>query len=53
MSDWMLYETNSPWASDSRGLNLRYVFSRDGRHVATCIQESYIRLADEKIVAKL
>ena len=44
MNEWMLYEAASPWAGGSRGLNLGYMFSRDGRHVATCVQEAVVRL---------
>jgi acyl-CoA thioesterase len=30
----------------SRGLNIGYIFSRDGRHVATCVQEGLLRVMD-------
>lgn len=49
----MLYETVCPWAGSSRGLNFGYVFSRDGRHVATCIQECGLRLIDRGRGSKL
>ena len=45
--DWLLYEAVSPWTGASRGLNIGYIFSRDGRHVATCIQEGMLRLTKD------
>jgi hypothetical protein len=30
----------------SRGLNIGYIFSRDGRHVATCVQEGLLPVTD-------
>lgn len=43
MTDWHLYEQISPSASGGRGMNLGYVYSRDGRLVATVAQEGLIR----------
>jgi acyl-CoA thioesterase len=51
--DWLLYEMVSPWVGLSRGLNLGYIFSRDGRHVATCVQEGLLRLNDKARRPKL
>jgi acyl-CoA thioesterase II len=55
MDDWMLYESESPWTGESRGLNIGYIYSRDGRHVATCVQEGLLRVSDraKKLKAKL
>ena len=53
MDEWLLYESVSPWAGQSRGLNIGYIFSRDGRHVATCVQEGLLRLSDKARKAKL
>ena len=53
MDDWLLYESVSPWTGASRGLNFGYIFSRDGKHVATCVQEGLLRLSDRAKNAKL
>ncbi len=37
--EWMYTEMQTPWAGDGRGLVFQRVFSRDGRLVATCVQE--------------
>lgn len=42
--EWLLYAMDSPRASHSRGLNRGSFFSRDGRLVASTIQEGLIRL---------
>lgn len=44
MDDWVLYETSSPSASGSRGLCTGHFFSRDGRLLATVVQEGLVRL---------
>lgn len=43
---WMLVEMQSPWAGEERGLARMKVWSRDGRLVATCLQEGIVRLKD-------
>ena len=53
VDDWLLYESVSPWTGNSRGLNLGYIYSRDGKHVATCVQEGLLRLSDKARTAKL
>lgn len=53
MDDWLLHEFITPWAGESRGLNIGFIFSRDGRHVATCVQEGLLRLSDKATDAKL
>ncbi|KAH6972139.1 thioesterase-like superfamily-domain-containing protein [Ilyonectria sp. MPI-CAGE-AT-0026] len=42
--EWMLLETNSPWAGKERGLVTSKVFSKGGILLATCIQEGGVRL---------
>ncbi len=42
--DWLLYATDSPWAGHGRGFNRGLIFSRDGRLVASAVQEGLIRL---------
>jgi len=47
VDDWLLFESVSPWSGASRGLSFGYIFTRDGRHVATCVQEGLLRLSDK------
>jgi len=42
--EWLLYECCSPTASGSRGLAQGRFFSRDGRLVATAVQEGLVRI---------
>lgn len=37
--EWMFSEMESPWAGDGRGLVFSRIFTRDGRLIATCVQE--------------
>lgn len=37
--EWMFCEMESPWAGDGRGVVHQRIFTRDGRLIATCIQE--------------
>ncbi len=41
--EWFLYDCWSPSASDARGLATGRIFSRDGRHVASAVQEGLLR----------
>jgi acyl-CoA thioesterase II len=41
--EWFLYESESPSASGSRGLAAGKIFTQDGRHVATVMQEGLLR----------
>lgn len=43
MTQWHLYITDSPWAGEGRGLNYGAIYTRDGRLVATTMQEGLIR----------
>jgi len=37
--DWMFTENESPWAGDGRGLVMQRIYTRDGRLIASCVQE--------------
>lgn len=37
--EWMLCVMESPWSGDGRGLVQQKIWSRDGVHIATCVQE--------------
>jgi acyl-CoA thioesterase-2 len=42
--EWLLYESESPSASGGRGLATGRFFTKDGRHVASVVQEGMVRL---------
>ena len=41
--EWFLYDSTSPSASGSRGLANGRMFTRDGRHIASAVQEGLLR----------
>jgi acyl-CoA thioesterase-2 len=41
--EWFLYDSISPSASGSRGLASGRMFTRDGRHIASAVQEGLLR----------
>jgi acyl-CoA thioesterase-2 len=41
--EWFLYDCTSPSASGSRGLANGRMFTRDGRHIASAVQEGLLR----------
>lgn len=43
IDDWLLYDMDSPWAGNARGLCRGRIFTRDGRLIATVAQEGLIR----------
>ena len=43
LDDWLLYAQDSPAAGGARGLNRGLIFARDGRLVASAMQEGLIR----------
>ena len=42
--DWLLYDTDSPTAQGGRGLARGRIFTRDGRHAVSVIQEGLMRV---------
>ena len=42
--EWLLYDCSSPSASGARGLTTGRFFARDGRLVATVVQEGLLRV---------
>lgn len=44
VDDWVLYDTSSPSASGARGLGTGHFFDREGRMLATVVQEGLVRL---------
>ena len=37
--EWLYTEMNSPWADDGRGLVFQHIYTRQGKLIATCVQE--------------
>lgn len=37
--EWMFTECESPWAGDGRGLVMQKMYTRDGKLIASCVQE--------------
>jgi acyl-CoA thioesterase II len=48
MNEWLLYSMASPWAGNARGLAYGHIFNREGRMVASVVQEGLIRQRTEK-----
>ncbi|KAK5182166.1 acyl-CoA thioesterase [Cryomyces antarcticus] len=42
--EWLFTEMESPWAGDGRGLVFQRIFTREGKLVASCVQEGVVRL---------
>ena len=45
--EWLLYAQDSPSASGGRGLGRGLMYTRDGRHIATAVQEGLLRQVGE------
>lgn len=41
--EWMLHCVESPWSGSERGLAIGRIFTQDGEHIATVVQEGVIR----------
>ncbi|MFD0517165.1 acyl-CoA thioesterase [Paractinoplanes durhamensis] len=46
--EWFLYDCTSPSASGSRGLANGRMFTEDGRHIASAVQEGLLRRVGER-----
>jgi acyl-CoA thioesterase-2 len=46
--DWLLYDQSSPVASGARGLAIGRLWTRDGRHAVSVVQEGLLRVVDEE-----
>lgn len=42
-SNWLFYQSNSPWSGQGRGLARGQIFDRTGRLVASAVQEALLR----------
>jgi acyl-CoA thioesterase-2 len=45
--EWLLYDQSSPSASGARGLSIGRLFTRDGTHVVSVVQEGLLRVVGE------
>ncbi|TPG32209.1 acyl-CoA thioesterase II [Mycolicibacterium hodleri] len=50
--EWVLYSTTSPVAAESRGLGSGHFFDRDGRVLATVVQEGIVKHFPDSAAAK-
>lgn len=48
LDDWLLYATESNWAGRGRGRSAGSIYTRDGRLVASTVQEGLIRLRPDR-----
>ncbi|MCT6824705.1 acyl-CoA thioesterase [Bartonella apis] len=48
LNDWMLYDIESPNTHGARGLSEGYIYTRDGKLIASVAQEGLIRLVEPK-----
>jgi acyl-CoA thioesterase-2 len=48
--DWLLYDQQSPSVSGGRGLGIGRLFTRDGTHVVSMVQEGLLRVIGSKQV---
>jgi acyl-CoA thioesterase-2 len=46
--EWLLYDQSSPVAGGARGLAIGRLWTRDGRHVVSVVQEGLLRVIDDK-----
>jgi acyl-CoA thioesterase II len=45
--DWLLYVQESPTSSGARGLSRGELWTRDGQHVVSVVQEGLLRVLDK------
>ncbi|KAI4091749.1 MAG: hypothetical protein LQ339_008071 [Xanthoria mediterranea] len=45
--EWLLSENESPWSGDGRGLVFQKIWNKEGKLVASCVQEGLVRLAQD------
>nr|XP_033770687.1 acyl-coenzyme A thioesterase 8 [Geotrypetes seraphini] len=51
--DWMLYECESPWAGDCRGLVCGHLWRKDGVLAVSCAQEGVLRVKEKQLESKI
>lgn len=51
--EWLYTECESPWSGDGRGLVMQRMFTREGRLVASCVQEVSFPFISSKLSQKV
>jgi len=46
--DWIFAEMESPWAGDGRGLVIQRMYTKEGKLIASCVQEGVVRLKQDE-----
>ena len=46
--DWLFTEMETPWAGDGRGLVYQKIWTKEGKLIATCVQEGVVRLRQDE-----
>jgi len=47
VDDWIFTEMESPWSGDGRGLVYQKMWTKEGKLIASCIQEGVVRLKQD------
>ncbi|KAF6232929.1 hypothetical protein HO173_008892 [Letharia columbiana] len=50
--EWMCTEMETPWSGEGRGLVMQRIWNKEGRLLATCVQEGLVRLQQEDPLPK-
>ncbi|MCJ1456890.1 hypothetical protein MMC28_007256 [Mycoblastus sanguinarius] len=50
--DWMCTEMETPWSGEGRGLVMQRIWNKEGRLVASCVQEGLVRLKQDEPAAQ-
>lgn len=48
--EWILSEMESPWSGEGRGLVMQRIWNKQGRLLATCVQEVSLLLRDDDTI---
>ena len=48
ISDWLIYKVDSPWAGNARGFTRGFIYTQDGKLVASTTQEGLVRPLSDK-----
>lgn len=51
--EWIFTEMESPWAGDGRGLVFQKMYTREGKLIATCVQEVSARLSQHAVGSRI
>ena len=51
--EWLFSEMESPWANEGRGVVTQKIWNREGRLVASCVQEVSLTVGDVRYITNL